>query len=135
MKVITLMIAIGVLFTASCAGKRSFETPETQPKEGSKCTPQKGLASWYGRREQGKPTASGERFDTNKLTAASRVLPLGTRVRVTNKSNGRSVVVRINDRGPYERHGPRRVIDLSHAAASAIGIVQAGLGPVEVDCI
>jgi rare lipoprotein A len=80
---------------------------------------QHGVASWYGPGFHGRRTASGERFDTNSLTAAHRTLPFGTRVTVVNESTGRSVVVRINDRGPYA-HG--RVIDLSKAAARAIGV-------------
>lgn len=80
---------------------------------------QSGMASWYGPGFHGRKTASGERFNTNDLTAAHRFLPFGTRVKVTNASTGRSVVVRINDRGPF--HGGR-VIDLSRASANAIGM-------------
>ena len=78
-----------------------------------------GMASWYGPGFHGRCTASGERFNTNALTAAHRTLPFGARVRVVNQRTGRSVVVRINDRGPY-LHG--RVIDLSRAAAQTIGL-------------
>ena len=88
---------------------------------------QSGKASWYGPGFHGKLTANGERFNTNDLTAAHRTLPFGTKVRVVNKKTGRSVVVRINDRGPYA-HG--RVIDLSKASAQAIGI--SGVGTVDV---
>jgi len=80
---------------------------------------QKGAASWYGPGFHGRRTASGERFDANAFTAAHRTLPFGARVKVTNTRNGRSVMVRINDRGPYA-HG--RVIDLSKASARAIGL-------------
>ena len=83
------------------------------------------MASWYGPGFQGHKTASGERFNTNGLTAAHRSLPLGCRVLVTNRVNGRSVVVRINDRGPF---GTGKVIDLSHASAQAIGM--SGSAPV-----
>jgi len=86
---------------------------------------QKGVASWYGPGFHGKKTANGERFNTNALTAAHKTLPFGTEVRVTNERTGKSVVVRINDRGPYA-HG--RVIDLSKAAADAVGI--SGVGKV-----
>jgi rare lipoprotein A len=82
-----------------------------------------GRASWYGRRFHGRRTASGERFDMNAMTAAHRTLPFGTRVRVRNPGNGREVEVRINDRGPHLRG---RIIDLSHAAASALGLLQVG---------
>jgi len=85
---------------------------------------QTGIASWYGRQHHGKPTASGEAYDMNALTAAHRTLPLGTRVRVTNLDNGRSVDVRINDRGPF---AGRRVIDLSYAAAQRLGAIGTGL--------
>jgi rare lipoprotein A len=84
-----------------------------------------GLASFY---ENGSATASGERFNADELTAAHRTLPFGTRVRVTNHSNGRSVVVRINDRGPFV-HG--RIIDVTPAAAHALGM--SGLAPVTVE--
>ena len=84
---------------------------------------QKGVASWYGPGFQGKKTASGERFNTNDMTAAHKTLPFGTKIQVTNERTGKSVVVRINDRGPYA-HG--RVIDLSKAAAQAVGIEGVG---------
>jgi rare lipoprotein A len=88
---------------------------------------QSGRASWYGPGFHGRRTASGETFDANAMTAAHRTLPFGTRVRVLNKRTGQSVVVRINDRGPYA-HG--RVIDLSRASAKAIGI--SGVGSIEI---
>ena len=88
-----------------------------------------GVASWYGAQFAGRRTASGERFDPQELTAAHRSLPFGSRVRVTHAGSGRSVVVRINDRGPFSGH---RVIDLSQAAARQIGIVGAGSGRVEL---
>ena len=80
---------------------------------------QDGIASWYGPGFHGRRTANGERFNTYALTAAHRTLPLGARVRGTNRATGRTVVVRINDRGPYIGG---RVIDLSRAAANAIGM-------------
>ena len=86
-----------------------------------------GMASWYGPGFQGRRTASGERFNAHALTAEHKTLPFGTRVRVVNQRNGRSVVVRINDRGPYA-HG--RIIDLSQAAAKAIGL--AGVADVAI---
>ena len=88
---------------------------------------QSGGASWYGQGFHGKRTASGERFNTHALTAAHRSLPFGSRIQVTNTRTGRSVVVRINDRGPYA-HG--RVIDLSKGAAQAVGI--SGVGKVKL---
>ena len=89
-----------------------------------------GNASYYGTRFHGRRTANGERFNMNAMTAAHKSLPFGTKVRVTNRRNGKSVVVRINDRGPYA-HG--RVIDLSKAAASRIGMVASGTAPVKID--
>lgn len=88
-----------------------------------------GNASYYGARFAGRRTANGEIFNPSKLTAAHRTLPFGTRLKVTNKRNGRSVIVRVNDRGPF--HG-NRVIDLSREAAKRIGLLHRGHGPVEL---
>nr|WP_279231558.1 septal ring lytic transglycosylase RlpA family protein [Thermus thalpophilus] len=90
---------------------------------------QEGLAVWYGPGFHGKRTASGEVYNMHALTAAHPSLPFGTRVRVTNLKNGRSVVVRINDRGPF---GGRYIIDLSYAAAKAIGALSATRVRLEV---
>ncbi|HZD51521.1 MAG TPA: septal ring lytic transglycosylase RlpA family protein, partial [Woeseiaceae bacterium] len=90
---------------------------------------ERGIASWYGKKFHGKPTSSRETYDMNAMTAAHRTLPLPSWVRVTNLRNDRSVVVRINDRGPFV---PDRLIDLSYAAAQALDIVEAGTAPVEV---
>lgn len=89
-----------------------------------------GLASWYGPGFQGKRTASGEHFDANALTAAHNTLPFGTRVRVKSLVNGKEVVVRINDRGPFIQG---RIIDLSHAAALALDIT--GVNRVELQLL
>lgn len=89
-----------------------------------------GTASYYGEELAGRPTASGERFDPDRLTAAHRTLPLGSRLRVTNPRNGRSVVVRVNDRGPFAKG---RVIDLSKGAARQIGLLQQGHGQVRLE--
>lgn len=91
-----------------------------------------GIASWYGPRFAGRRTASGERFDPSQFTAAHRTLPFGSMVRVTHLSSGKSVVVRINDRGPFAKG---RVIDLSQAAASEIGMVHAGKGEVSLELL
>jgi rare lipoprotein A len=93
---------------------------------------QRGLASWYGREEQGRTTASGERFNRNDYTAASRRLPINSIVRVTNENNGRSVRVRINDRGPFV-HG--RILDLSEAAADTLDMKKTGTAPVKIELI
>lgn len=91
-----------------------------------------GLASWYGRRFHGRRTASGEHYDMAALTAAHKSLPFGSRVRVTNLDNGRSVVLVINDRGPFVK---RRLIDVSHAAAQRLGFLNHGLAKVRIDVL
>jgi rare lipoprotein A len=91
-----------------------------------------GVASYYGRGFDGRRTASGERFDMNNLTAAHRTLSFGTRVMVTNKANGRSVEVTINDRGPYIGG---RTIDLSKGAAREIGMLGSGVARVELQVL
>jgi rare lipoprotein A len=91
-----------------------------------------GWASWYGPGFDGNQTANGETFDQYDLTAAHPSLPFGTTVRVTNKENGQSVVVRINDRGPY---AGGRVLDLSTGAAQAIGMIGSGVAPVQIDVL
>lgn len=93
---------------------------------------ERGVASWYGRKFNGKRTSNGETYDMYAMTAAHKTLPLPCYVRVRNLRNGRSVVVRVNDRGPFLEN---RLIDLSYAAASKLGIVATGTGLVEVDGI
>lgn len=93
---------------------------------------QEGSASWYGPGFHGRKTASGEIYDMNKLTAAHKRLPLGTKLEVTNKRTGKSVIVTVNDRGPF--HG-NRILDLSHAAARQLGLVQSGVGEVSIRAI
>jgi len=110
---------VAVVMVAACGG------PQRQGSVGGNS----GYASWYGEPQM---TASGERFDRNALTAAHRTLPFGTRVRVTNHRNGRSVVVRINDRGPY---GRGRIIDVSEAAARRLGMIDAGVVPVRLEVV
>jgi len=91
--------------------------------------PERGIASWYGDSYHGRTTASGETFDMGKMTAAHKKLPFGTRVKVKDLDTGRSVVVRINDRGPFVWG---RIIDLSKEAASRLGILDKGLANVEL---
>jgi rare lipoprotein A len=100
-----------------------------QPEEQDFETIGSGMASFYGRELAGNRTASGERFDPTALTAAHRTLPLGSQVRVTNPANGQSVIVTVNDRGPFHSN---RLIDLSKAAADKIGISRAGSGKVDI---
>ena len=92
----------------------------------------RGIATWYGRRYHGKPTSSGEAYDMYAMTAAHTVLPIPSYVRVTNLANKKSVVVRVNDRGPFIGN---RLIDLSYTAAYKLGLATAGSGMVEVEVI
>lgn len=106
-------------------GKQYVPMPDGQPYKA------RGMASWYGRRYHGKPTSTGELYDMYGMTAAHPTLPLPSYVRVTNVQNGRSVVVRVNDRGPFVDD---RLIDLSYTAAYKLGILR-GVTPVEVERI
>ncbi|NOY16705.1 MAG: septal ring lytic transglycosylase RlpA family protein [Gammaproteobacteria bacterium] len=99
------------------------------PLKSSQGFRQKGTASWYGKKFHGKRTSSGEAYDMYKMTAAHTVLPLPSYVRVTNLRNGRSVVVRVNDRGPFKHD---RVMDLSYAAAMKLDVVKSGTAAVEI---
>ena len=122
---------LALLLVVGCGTARPTgpATRTTRPSPGAV---DHGRASWYGERHHGRKTASGERFDMNALTAAHRTLPMETRVRVTNENNGRSVEVRINDRGPYSRG---RIIDLSRAAARILGMIEAGVVPVTLEVL
>ncbi|SAL69604.1 RlpA-like lipoprotein [Caballeronia arvi] len=111
----------------SAIGLQSAPLLLKPPAQASTDFVQAGRASWYGKKFQGRRTASGERFDMHALTAAHRTLPFGTYVRVSNGSKTRSVIVRINDRGPYIKG---RVIDLSLAAARMLGLREIQAGPV-----
>ena len=90
----------------------------------------RGMASWYGKRWQGRRTASGARYDRHQLTAAHRTAPFGTQALVTNLANGRVVRVRITDRGPHTR---QRILDLSYAAARQLAMLQTGTARVQVE--
>jgi len=119
----TLLLLVAAVLAAGCAHRG------TAPESVEPGAREKGLASWYGRPYHGRWTASGEVYDMYGLTAAHRTLPFGTRVEVTRRDDGRSVVVRINDRGPFVRH---RIIDLSYGAAKRIGLDVDGVAPVTV---
>jgi rare lipoprotein A len=112
---------------ASTHGARKAITHTKAAASLSYATVLRGRASWYGREHQGKRTSSGERFNRFKFTCAHKSLPFGTRLRVTNVKNGKSVVVRVSDRGPF-RH--QRIIDLSEVAARPLGIVSMGAATV-----
>ena len=126
----TWLLALALaLAVAACGPKPSGG----KPSSGKPTTVQSGCATWYGGGHHGGPTASGERFNKNAMTAAHRTRPMNSRVRVTNQRNGKSVVVRINDRGPYGRRGC--IIDVSEAAARQLGMIDAGVVPVRVEVI
>jgi rare lipoprotein A len=120
----SLVLALALLATASgCATVRPLtDTPGREV----------GIASYYAHEHQGRTTSSGERFDIHEMTAAHRTLPFGTRVRVTNLDNGRSVVVRINDRGPWKKG---RILDVSYDAARELHMIGPGTARVRLDVL
>ncbi|MEP7027747.1 MAG: septal ring lytic transglycosylase RlpA family protein [Candidatus Eisenbacteria bacterium] len=118
---------VGVLVLAGCS-----HAPKPAPAPGETGSSEVGEASYYGREFEGRRTASGERYRAGELTAAHRTLPFGTRVRVTNLGNGRSVEVVVNDRGPHRRG---RVIDVSRRAAERLGMVREGVARVRVEVL
>ncbi|HEX2811936.1 MAG TPA: septal ring lytic transglycosylase RlpA family protein [Sphingopyxis sp.] len=120
---------IPLLLTVSAAAQEAQITDEPVAEAEQATEIDGGMASYYGDELAGNRTASGERFDPDQLTGAHRSLPFGSMVRVTNVSNGDSVVVRINDRGPFSRG---RVIDISHAAARQIGMHRSGTARVKL---
>ena len=125
----TLAAAVPISSVVSSSALIESQMAPKSEAEPSYKTIGSGKASYYGRELAGNRTASGERFNPSDLTAAHRTLPLGSKVRVTNPRTGDSVIVRINDRGPF--HG-NRLIDLSEAAARQVGIRAAGSGVVEI---
>jgi peptidoglycan lytic transglycosylase len=124
----SLIRAIAVVLAMGLVACGSSGKTTKRPGGGSYST-QRGYASYY---HEPQRTASGERFDKNAMTAAHRSLPFNTHVRVTNMRNGKTVVVRINDRGPYSGN---RIIDLSLAAAKQIDMIAAGVVPVTLEVI
>lgn len=134
-----ILTLVTVLWLGGCATRAPWEDePEPGETTSAPSSPSpseagdeidRGMASWYGEKFHGRRTASGETFNTNELTAAHKTLPFGTRVRVRHATTGKEVTVRINDRGPFTKG---RVIDLSRAAAAAIGLLQSGVAPVLV---
>jgi len=114
--------------------KHKEKTPERKGEEqpAAKGSVDTGEASWYGYQHQGKRTASGEPFNMNAMTAAHRTLPFDTKVRVTNLENGETAIVRINDRGPFNKG---RVIDVSRAAARKLGFEQQGVTRVRIEVL
>ncbi len=125
-----LIAAAALSLSAALVPAASAQTAAAAGTSGVAVTPfELGMASFFAAEMAGRRTANGETCDPATLTAAHRTLPFGTKLRVTNPANGKSVVVRINDRGPFARG---RVIDLSRAAAAEIGLVQRGHGHVEL---
>ena len=123
------MIALG-LSASAIAGDHAEADKQLKAPAGIRRWMQVGQASWYGLRFQGRPTATGERFDMHHLTCAHPSLPLGSWIRVTNLRNRKSVFVRVNDRGPVT---DGRIVDLSYAAAQAVGI--SGVGKVGLEIV
>lgn len=138
-----LLLATAIVTGCASGGRRGPATPapaerptrsdQEKPAETAPVKPKKkverGLASWYGNEFHGRLTASGEPFDQNQISAAHRTLPFGTVVRVTNLDNGRTLDVRINDRGPFVKG---RILDLSRAAAAELDMVRAGVARIEL---
>ncbi len=137
-------VAVTMVFATALGAAPGNSTPDSKTQEGAPgqiqdtVKPVKtrkfqvGKASWYGRIFQHKQTASGEPYDMYQFTAAHRTLPLGSWIKVTNLKNDRSVVVRINDRGPVKRS---RIIDLSYSAAKMLGMGHDGVDPVQLDVV
>jgi rare lipoprotein A len=122
------LIALSPKSEARLSGSLSLPRVSVVPSEQHAV----GLASWYGQEVQGNTTASGELFDLNGLTAAHHTLPFGTTIRVTNLRNHKSLLLRVNDRGP---NLGKRLLDVSWAAAQRLGFVQSGTTPVRVEVV
>lgn len=127
-------ILVAFIFLAACNTVANSSTGPDASKSGAAAgrSIQRGHASWYGPGFHGRKTASGERFNSGEMTAAHRSLPFGTKVRVLHETSGQSVIVRINDRGPFHRG---RIIDLAAAPARALGITSAGQAVVSLQAV
>lgn len=123
---IIMAVALSSWSGAACAKKK----PDKKAAKGAYV--EEGQASWYGKKFHGRKTASGEKFNMHALTAAHKTLPFGTRVKVTNLDNSKSVVVKINDRGPFTKG---RIIDLSYAAAKKVGMIESGVARVRIKVV
>ena len=120
------------LLAGACAGPRAITRPEGPPVPAVIGAEQRGLASWYGEPYHGRRAASGEIYDMHRLTAAHRTLPFGTWLRVESLGSGRTVELRVNDRGPFV---DGRVLDVSYAAGQALGMIGPGVVPVRLEVI
>lgn len=125
---LSLVAVAGAMVFAASGAHSAGESPRSKPVDRSG-KPQTGVASYYARGEAGHTTASGKPYDPSKLTAASPKLPLGTRAKVTNLDNGKSVNVTVTDRGPYVR---KRILDVSSKAAATLGLKKDGVAEVKV---
>lgn len=123
------ILLVSIVLAGACAQRKG---PSASPASIEHRHVETGQASWYGKAHHGELTASGERFDMHALTAAHRTLPFGTIVRITHLGSGKSVNVRINDRGPFRSS---RIIDLSYEAARRLGIVARGTARVKLTVI
>ncbi len=140
---ILVLFILGACSTPPSHKKQPLDSEDTLPRSLSKNTQtlenasespseSQGYASWYGRRFHQRRTASGERFNMYALTAAHRTLPFGSKIRVKNLRSGKSVIVRVNDRGPYRSS---RILDLSYGAGKALGLVSTGTAPVSIQVL
>ena len=136
-RVVRILLFLLAMELIGCSPSPRFTT---RPEPGSRPASagsdisllESGEATYYGDEFDGKSTANGEKYDKDELTAAHRTLPFNTKVRVTNPANGKSVVVRINDRGPFKKS---RIIDLSYAAAKEIGLIARGTANVQLEVV
>ena len=131
------LVAILILSEVTCSPAPKYRAKRSGKQRTTRSVPTSGAyqiggASYYAKKFHGRKTASGETFNMHAMTAAHRKLAFGTNVRVTNLSNGMSVVVRINDRGPFIKG---RIIDLSYGAAKKIGLVQSGIAKVKLEIV
>ncbi len=131
MRTSSRILLFTAFFLAGCAGSLPRFTGADSP-DGNEALPLEGEASFYGEDFAGHETSSGEMYDPSALTAAHRTLPYNTRIRVTNRSNGLSVVVRVNDRGPWR---PGRILDLSMEAARRLSMTDSGTAPVKIEIL
>jgi rare lipoprotein A len=139
------LLLLGLLMLAGCGSKKTLRPDDPgstlpytvrgktyYPIKSTHGFVEEGIASWYGPSFHGKRTASGLRYNQNKMTAAHKLLPFGSKVRVTHLNNGKSVIVEITDRGPFSK---KRVIDLSRAAAKKLDMIRSGTAPVRIQSL
>ncbi len=133
-RALLLLFLLPIVFSCGKKGVTPYPAHQEPPSQGfvTEGSTQIGLASWYGLEEHNNYAASGERFSKHAYTAAHKTLPMGTVVRVTNLENGRDVIVKINDRGPFVGD---RIIDLSHAPAKSVDMIQKGVVKVKVEVV